>query len=221
MTKPKRPKLHDLIAELAPTHTAPQIAELIPLTAGAIRKHCARHSIEIKPSNTARDWTAIDKAIRAGAAEPVSMHVVGERLGMSRNAIAGRAARIGVEFRTRAPRSVLSINGVRGNAKQRSGKPPKPVPVARMKWGKSVSHAPVAPTFINPVEEAGVVTMLELGAHHCKWPIGDPASVDFRFCGKAQADGRPYCAGHSAIAFVKPPPRKPKAEPRDNRRVAA
>ena len=36
--------------------------------------------------------------------------------------------------------------------------------------------------------------MAMLGAHVCKWPIGDPKSPDFSFCGR-QAAGR-YCATH-------------------------
>jgi GcrA cell cycle regulator len=39
--------------------------------------------------------------------------------------------------------------------------------------------------------------MARLGAHACKWPIGDPKSPDFSFCGR-QADGR-YCALHEQL----------------------
>lgn len=43
-------------------------------------------------------------------------------------------------------------------------------------------------------------TLLELRNHHCRFPIGDPQSKDFYFCGGAAdlATGRPYCPHHQA-----------------------
>ena len=49
-------------------------------------------------------------------------------------------------------------------------------------------------------EEVGTVVSLEhLNAHgQCSWPIGEPESEDFRFCGKEVVPGRPYCAYQKA-----------------------
>jgi GcrA cell cycle regulator len=48
-------------------------------------------------------------------------------------------------------------------------------------------------------EAPGLVTnLIHLGAHACKWPIGDPQSSTFSFCG-AEAGGR-YCVGHERRA---------------------
>ena len=58
------------------------------------------------------------------------------------------------------------------------------------------------------VEEPGSATVLTLGAHMCKWPIGDPASEEFTFCGRRiDADG-PYCLNHARIAYQPQQPRK-------------
>jgi GcrA cell cycle regulator len=38
----------------------------------------------------------------------------------------------------------------------------------------------------------------------CLWPHGDPGDEDFHFCGKQLMVGRPYCAAHAALAYVKP-----------------
>jgi len=35
----------------------------------------------------------------------------------------------------------------------------------------------------------------------CKWPIGDPATADFSFCGARRPAGRPYCAEHLELAY--------------------
>ena len=37
----------------------------------------------------------------------------------------------------------------------------------------------------------------------CQWPIGDPGTPDFHFCGASPLSGKPYCAEHAAIAYVK------------------
>jgi GcrA cell cycle regulator len=36
----------------------------------------------------------------------------------------------------------------------------------------------------------------------CAWPIGDPTSADFRYCGAPVLSGKPYCASHCAVAYT-------------------
>ncbi len=45
------------------------------------------------------------------------------------------------------------------------------------------------------------LSLLELTERTCKWPIGDPATSEFWFCGHQAESGKPYCASHIAIAF--------------------
>jgi GcrA cell cycle regulator len=44
-------------------------------------------------------------------------------------------------------------------------------------------------------------TILELTEETCRWPIGDPGSSDFFFCGGQSLTGLPYCAYHSRVAY--------------------
>nr|WP_294915092.1 GcrA family cell cycle regulator [uncultured Neokomagataea sp.] len=37
----------------------------------------------------------------------------------------------------------------------------------------------------------------------CCWPFGDPGTPGFHFCGARPLSGKPYCAEHAAIAYVK------------------
>lgn len=37
----------------------------------------------------------------------------------------------------------------------------------------------------------------------CCWPLGDPGTPGFRFCGAAPLAGKPYCAEHASLAYVK------------------
>ena len=43
--------------------------------------------------------------------------------------------------------------------------------------------------------------MLTLGAHMCKWPIGDPSADTFTFCGKRIDGDGSYCVGHARVAY--------------------
>ena len=45
----------------------------------------------------------------------------------------------------------------------------------------------------------------------CMWPFGHPGDDDFHFCGARPEPGRPYCAAHAAIAYIKPKDQKPQA----------
>lgn len=37
----------------------------------------------------------------------------------------------------------------------------------------------------------------------CCWPIGDPGTKDFHFCGARAVPGKPYCLEHVQVAYVK------------------
>ena len=45
------------------------------------------------------------------------------------------------------------------------------------------------------------LTLVQLSDRTCKWPLGDPLSADFRFCGNHSGDASPYCRHHARIAF--------------------
>jgi len=46
------------------------------------------------------------------------------------------------------------------------------------------------------------VTIMELHEAICRFPLGDPTTPEFRFCGAQASTGLPYCAHHAQIAYV-------------------
>jgi GcrA cell cycle regulator len=50
-----------------------------------------------------------------------------------------------------------------------------------------------------PVEQR--LSLLQLNEQTCKWPIGDPLTPDFYFCGQHSDEGHPYCEFHSRRAY--------------------
>jgi GcrA cell cycle regulator len=50
-------------------------------------------------------------------------------------------------------------------------------------------------------KKARRLTLMQLTERTCKWPVGDPATDDFWFCGLPTVPGKPYCETHVAVAF--------------------
>ena len=61
------------------------------------------------------------------------------------------------------------------------------------------------------------VTIVELKEAMCRWPLGDPTSPDFRYCG-SPASGGPYCAHHGRMAYQ---PAQDRRRERDRQRRLA
>ncbi len=73
--------------------------------------------------------------------------------------------------------------------------------------------SPEALAKVNEVEKhAKKISLMELTERTCKWPIGDPATEDFWFCGLPVQQGKPYCEAHVGVAF------QPMSTRRDRRR---
>ena len=50
--------------------------------------------------------------------------------------------------------------------------------------------------------------MANLKPNQCRWPIGDPDSESFHFCGEQVFSGKPYCYEHCRQAYQFTPPKK-------------
>ncbi|MFV0332825.1 MAG: GcrA family cell cycle regulator [Tropicimonas sp.] len=73
--------------------------------------------------------------------------------------------------------------------------------------------SPEALASVREVEKkARKLTLMELTERTCKWPVGDPATEDFWFCGLPVQQGKPYCEAHVGVAF------QPMSSRRDRRR---
>jgi len=73
--------------------------------------------------------------------------------------------------------------------------------------------SPEALASVREVEKrARRLSLMDLTERTCKWPIGDPATADFWFCGLPTQAGKPYCDAHVGVAF------QPMSARRDRRR---
>ena len=100
---------------------------------------------------------------------------IGLELGVSRNAIAGKAHRLGLPKRN----SPIS----------KSGEPRKNENKADIQTDKKL-----------PLKL--LLRDVEWSRNRCCRPLGDPKLPGFSFCGTSIIPGRPYCEEHSKLAYT-------------------
>ncbi|HEX2792350.1 MAG TPA: GcrA family cell cycle regulator [Candidatus Paceibacterota bacterium] len=114
--------------------------------------------------------------------------------GVTRNAVIGKVHRLGLSGRASPSRPSRHV--FKAPYPQRPAAPAPPRRIAE------ALHAQAAQPIARYVDELpGSATVITLGAHMCKWPIGDPAADDFTFCGRRSAGDGPYCAEHARVAY--------------------
>ena len=146
-------------------------------------------------------------------------YIASELGGVSRNAVIGKVHRLGLSGRGKAPEKAPTP---RLRAKAAAADPVAPTPVTAPLTAGANALAPAADEHVAPRPEAIVrplpralpepsaeivlppserVTIMDLRESMCRWPMGDPGSPDFRFCGARSLTGMPYCDHHAQIAY--------------------
>lgn len=158
-------------------------------------------------SNIATSWTdeRVELLKKLWADDLSCSQIAAELGGITRNAVIGKITRLGLQRRAR----------VRSTPRPRIRKPH--IERAIRIHDRRVFGPPLVET-VNLVEvvmpeDIEIVdniipvgqrrTLLQLTEETCRWPIGDPGSADFFFCGGTSDNiqGRPYCGYHSRVAY--------------------
>jgi GcrA cell cycle regulator len=144
--------------------------------------------------------------------------------GVTRNAVIGKVHRLKLSARAKptnttprarpAPRPAprrpagptvtSSASTISSAAKPR---PAMPRPQVMGATALAVSPDMMTELYVAPavqelfIPEDKRLSLLQLNEHTCKWPIGDPLSKDFYFCGQHSLETGPYCDFHSRRAY--------------------
>jgi GcrA cell cycle regulator len=138
--------------------------------------------------------------------EGLSASQIAKQLGgVTRNAVIGKVHRLGLSGRATPSQPTRTAF--------RTPRPARPVMSAPATHRRHDAPRPdaAARAALRPVpylEQPGTATVLTLGAHMCKWPIGDPATAEFTFCGRRANDEGPYCIEHARVAYQPPQAKK-------------
>jgi GcrA cell cycle regulator len=147
--------------------------------------------------------------------------------GITRNAVIGKVHRLGLAGRAKSP----SSSALR--PRRSAPSPAAHHPVARrlppaapriVRTATALAITPEAITEAEPEVFENVVvpmslrvTIIELKEAMCRWPLGDPTTAEFRYCGSPVASG-PYCAYHGRLAYQ---PAQERRRERDRTRRTA
>ena len=119
---------------------------------------------------------------------------IGKLLGFTKNAVVGKAHRIGLE---RRPSPIRRTAVKPDRKKARSPIVPKLNFEAEKKEVREESKQ----QNFQPTVKNLFVSQTKRG---CEWPEGHPDESDFKFCGKDRFEDKPYCIDHCAVAYVIP-----------------
>ena len=162
-------------------------------------------------------------------AEGHSTAEIGRRLGVTKNAIVGKAHRLDLPARPSPIRRDPDVPPVRRSVVRRvegPTLPPLPSTTGETGSGFSVFTSAVAPAPVRPPVVARPIAPRPVTPQPrpaapppprpvavaprpygrivtCCWPIGEPGTRDFRFCDIPSEPGRPYCEEHVKVAYVK------------------
>ncbi len=155
---------------------------------------------------------------------------IGRRMGITKNAVVGKAHRLelsarpspirrGTQDGPRPRRSATrrmtgsTLLGAATQPGMASSAPPvqRPVPsVAAVPSAAEVAPVVAArpampqPAMPQPVMLRALPSIKpSTRVSTCCWPIGDPGTPSFRFCDDGAMPNKPYCAEHAALAYVK------------------
>ena len=138
--------------------------------------------------------------------------IAGELGGVTRNAVIGKVHRLGLSGRAKSPSSSsprprkarasshmmrVSRGSMRGNT--------------ALAYDYDIEPEPELIEKLIPVAQRR--TLLELTEATCRWPVGDPGSPEFFFCGGETITSLPYCAYHSRVAYQPPSERRRDRRP--------
>lgn len=110
--------------------------------------------------------------------------------GVTRNAVIGKAHRMGLSGRPSPIKKVKERPVSAPSATAETPAAPAAAPAARAK-----------PVAVSASGKGAGVSILQLTERMCKWPHGDPREADFHFCGQPSKPGMPYCTDHVSVAY--------------------
>ncbi len=129
----------------------------------------------------------------------------------TRNAVIGKINRLGLQGQGQLAPKLMKSNKRKPGAQEPA---PTPTSVSAANAAQEIAKSLLAAltndilaleTIEDPAKVdlpvSGRVTLFDLAAGVCRYPIGDPLADDFTFCGDACDITRSYCETHHAVAY--------------------
>jgi GcrA cell cycle regulator len=146
-------------------------------------------------------WTTervqqLQKCVTAG----LTCSQIAAEIGVTRNAVIGKINRLGLSLGRRRG----GIPGMmRARRTRAPAQPSRMVRVLRAVAAEAPAQSLMA-VEAPPVDNTRRCSLLDLAGGGCRWPLGDPRTAEFGFCGNDAIAGFSYCAGHLRMAYRVP-----------------
>jgi GcrA cell cycle regulator len=129
--------------------------------------------------------------------------IAGELRVFTRNAVLGRVHRLGLS-RQDKPHSRKGVAKPKRTGEAKLKRKPPFSAITSVGPTQSRISSPTIPSKpqieLPSAQLPKMLTLLELTPRTCRWPIGDPCSSDFGFCGHHCWPDHPYCHHHSLLS---------------------
>ena len=175
-----------------------------------VSEFCRCKLMEAALADGGMTWTEARIALLTKLwSEGLSASKTAAKLGgdVSRNAVISKAHRLGIPHGTaKVPSEPKPPKPPRPSTPPTAAEPPTPQAPAPAPL--PVDPPPAAqPAGITPEQKVTAclskkVTIMELREAMCRFPLGDPTTPEFRFCGAQASTGLPYCPHHAQIAYI-------------------
>jgi GcrA cell cycle regulator len=138
--------------------------------------------------------------------EGLSTAEIGRRLGTTKNAVVGKAHYLDLPGRP-SPIRPRADHAPAPRPRRAKGQTLAPLPALEAstvteKPATANGAAPAVPVDL-PSRPSPRQTQFRTGAKRtCCWPIGEPGTSRFGFCGAEVTTSKPYCDEHSKLAYV-------------------
>ena len=119
---------------------------------------------------------------------------IGKLLNFTKNAVVGKAHRIGLERRP----SPIRRTAVKPDRKK-ARSPIMPILNFESHQTETI-YTPIPQTFQPAIKNI----FSSITKRGCEWPEGHPEEEEFHFCNEERFEDKPYCINHCAVAYVIP-----------------
>lgn len=162
------------------------------------------------------NWTdeRVEKLKRLWAEGLSASQIAAQLGGVSRNAVIGKVHRLNLPGRAKAGGSSAAARTAK-----RTSTPARPANYPARVATRTAART-VGATLLKEEVEAEAfqettytppsnvvvpisrkLSLTDLTERTCKWPVGDPLTDDFHFCGCEASDTSPYCSYHARLAY--------------------
>jgi GcrA cell cycle regulator len=143
-------------------------------------------------TGTSGTWTSVRvEQLKACINAGYTCSQIAVEIGVTRNAVIGKMNRLGLS----RPKVIRAREPVRKRDAWR------PRTLTQHQILMELPPEPATPEQALALFKGPGCSLLELSPGKCRWPLSEPGTEAFCFCGNRQVEGLPYCVGHARMAY--------------------